>query len=195
MKGIVIGLSIAAPVGPIGVLVIRRTLTQGKIYGILSGLGAASADAVYGLIAGFGLSIVTQFLIGHRLWLQLVGGLFLCYLGIRTWMSSASEQPAKAQSGHLFGAFLSVFFLTLTNPVTILAFAGIFAGLGFAQSNTDSALTLVFGVFLGSALWWLVLSLLVGSFNRALNQGRLLWINRISGIVILLFGVYALLVH
>lgn len=193
VKGIVIGVSIAAPVGPIGVLVIRRTLAQGRVFGLLSGLGAASADAVYGLIAGLGLSIVMNFLLGLQFWLHLVGGLFLCYLGVRTFTSLAAESAASAQGRHLFGAYSSVFLLTLTNPITILSFIGIFSGLGLTQTSSSSAFALVLGVFAGSAFWWLVLSFLVGLFNKRLNMRSLTWINRLSGLIIFSFGAYALL--
>jgi len=192
VKGIVIGFSIAAPVGPIGVLVIRRTLAQGRVYGLLSGLGAASADAVYGLVAGFGISIIMNFLLGLQFWLQLAGGLFLCYLGARTFTSIASDKPANAQGRHLMGAYSSVLLLTLTNPITILSFIGIFSGLGLTQTSSYSALTLVVGVFIGSALWWLILSSVVGLFNRHLHERSLTWINRLSGLIIFSFGVYAL---
>lgn len=193
LKGLAIGFSIAAPVGPIGVLVIRRTLAQGRVYGLLSGLGAASADAVYGLIAGLGLSVVTSFLVGQQFWFHLVGGLFLCYLGIRTFISVASDSPASAQGRHLFGAYSSVFLLTLTNPITILSFIAIFSGIGLTQTSSASASTLVIGVFLGSALWWILLSSLVGLFNKYLNPRSFTWINRLSGLIILSFGAYALL--
>jgi threonine/homoserine/homoserine lactone efflux protein len=193
LKGLVIGFSIAAPVGPIGVLIIRRTLSQRRVYGLLSGLGAASADAVFGLIAGLGLSFITNFLIGQQFWFHLAGGSFLCYLGIKTAMSVASENPAKVQGQQLFGAYSSVFLLTLTNPITILSFIGIFAGLGLSQPNATSALTLVLGVFSGSGLWWLILSTLVGLVKKVLKKESLTWINRLSGLIILLFGVYSML--
>ncbi|MBD3922607.1 LysE family transporter [Paenibacillus sp. PR3] len=193
LKGIVIGLSIAAPVGPIGVLVIRRTLAQGRVNGLLSGLGAASADAVYGLVAGLGVSIVMNFLLGLQFWLHLAGGLFLCYLGVRTFTSIASDKPANVQGRHLFGAYSSIFLLTLTNPITILSFIGIFSGLGLTQTSSASALTLVIGVFTGSALWWLILSSIVGLFNQRINTSSLTWINRLSGLIIFSFGAYALL--
>lgn len=193
LKGLVIGLSIAAPVGPIGVLVIRRTLAQGRVYGLLSGLGAASADAVYGLIAGLGLSFITNFLIGQTFWFHIVGGLFLCYLGIKTALSEASENPARVEGRQLFGAYSSVFFLTLTNPLTILSFVGIFAGLGLSQSSVTSALTLVLGVFSGSGLWWFILSILVTLLNKVIKKESLTWINRLSGLIILSFGVYSIL--
>jgi threonine/homoserine/homoserine lactone efflux protein len=193
LKGLIIGFSIAAPVGPIGVLVIRRTLAQGRVYGLLSGLGAASADAVYGLIAGFGLSIIMSFLFGLQFWLHLAGGLFLCYLGVSTFTSVASDKPASAGGHRLIGAYSSVFLLTLTNPITILSFIGIFSGLGLTQTSSASSLTLVIGVFAGSALWWLLLSLIVGLLNKYLNHQFLTWINRLSGLIIFSFGVYALL--
>lgn len=193
LKGLVIGFSIAAPVGPIGVLVIRRTLSQGRVYGLLSGLGAASADAMFGIIAGFGLTFITNFMIEQQFWFHLAGGFFLFYLGIKTALSQASENPAKVQGQQLIGAYSSVFFLTLTNPITILSFIGIFAGLGLAQTSVSSALTLVIGVFSGSVLWWLVLSTLVGLFRKFLKKESLTWINRLSGLIILLFGVYSLL--
>ncbi|PWV94282.1 threonine/homoserine/homoserine lactone efflux protein [Paenibacillus cellulosilyticus] len=175
------------------VLVIRRTLTQGCVYGLLSGLGAASADAVYGLIAGLGLSIIMNVLLGLQFWLHLAGGLFLCYLGVRTCTSVAVHNPASAQGRQLFTAYSSVFLLTLTNPITILSFIGIFSGLGLTQTSSASAMTLVLGVFTGSALWWIMLSSLVGLFNKHLNAKSLTWINRLSGLIILAFGANALI--
>ena len=193
-KGLMVGISIAAPVGPIGLLCIQRTLVQGRIFGLVSGIGAASADALYGIIAGFGLNVITNFLIGQQLWIQLIGGLFLCYLGIKTLMSKPQYSLANAHGKSIFGAYLSVFFLTLTNPMTILSFIAIFAGLGISspQSNTVSAFTLVFGVFSGSTLWWVLLSSGVGLFKNRINAKTLSFINRVSGGIILLFGVVAL---
>lgn len=192
LKGLVIGFSIAAPVGPIGLLCIRRTLAQGKIYGLVSGLGAASADALYGIIAGFGLNFIITFLTGQQFWLQLVGGTFLCYLGMKISTSKASETPAKTNGKHLLGAYTSVFFLTLTNPITILSFMGIFAGLGLSQNNPISALTLVLGVFVGSVLWWILLCSCTGLLMNRINTKTLTIINRLSGGIILVFGVLTL---
>jgi threonine/homoserine/homoserine lactone efflux protein len=192
IKGLVIGFSIAAPVGPIGLLIIKRSLTQGRVYGLVSGLGAASADAVYGLIAGLGLTVIINFLVGQQFWFQLAGAVFLGYLGIKTAMSVASENPAKIQSQPLFGAFLSVFILTLTNPITILSFIGIFAGLGLTGSDITSSVALVLGVFSGSGIWWFILSTCVGFFRNSLNKEALTWINRLSGLIIFSFGAYTL---
>lgn len=191
IKGLLIGFSIAAPVGPIGVLVIKRTLGQGRIYGIVSGIGAASADAVYGLIAGLGLTFITNFFIGLQFWFHLAGGVFLCYLGIKIAISEASENPARVQGKHLFGAYSSVFLLTLTNPITVLSFVGIFSGLGLTQANEGSVVTMVLGVFIGSGIWWLLLCFVVGFFREVLKKQIFKWINRLSGLIIFLFGIYS----
>jgi threonine/homoserine/homoserine lactone efflux protein len=194
LKGLVIGFSIAAPVGPIGVLCTRRTLAEGRLTGLVSGLGAATADAFYGCVAGFGLTFISSFLVAQQFWLRLIGGVFLCYLGIKTLLSRPAEQAAVSKGNGLAGAYASTFFLTLTNPMTILSFAAIFAGLGLAGSdgNYASAGILVLGVFLGSALWWLALSGGVGVFRQRFNLEGLQWVNRISGAVILGFGLFAL---
>jgi threonine/homoserine/homoserine lactone efflux protein len=194
LEGMVIGFAIAAPVGPIGVLCIRRTLAEGRLWGLVSGLGAATADAAYGAVAALGLTFVTDLLLGGELWLRLVGGFFLLFLGARTFLSKPSESPASAEGRGLFGAYASTLVLTLTNPTTILSFAAIFAGLGAGAADGDvlSAMTLVVGVFLGSALWWLVLSTATGLFRSRLSTGGLRWVNRISGTIIAAFGAIAL---
>jgi len=192
LRGLVIGLSIAAPVGPIGVLCIKRTLDRGCVFGLVSGLGAASADMVYGSLAGLGLTFVSDILVNQQMWLRLLGGAFLCFLGIRTLLSTPSERAAPADGQGLLGAYVSTFVLTLTNPVTILSFAAIFAGLGLAAADNKGAATLVVGVFLGSALWWLTLSGIVGLVRHRLGFSVLRWVNRASGLVIAGFGVAAL---
>lgn len=191
-KGIIIGLSIAAPVGPIGVLCIRRTLTHGRLFGLVSGVGAATADAIYGMIAAFGLTFISNILISQNNKLQIIGGIFLCYLGVKTLRSKASDKPATAKTGGLFGSYLSTLLLTITNPMTILSFAGIFAGLGV---STNSPKVMVAGVFLGSLLWWFILSFSVGIFKDRMSSPAMTWINRISGITILIFGIVALTIH
>ncbi|HSB00158.1 MAG TPA: LysE family transporter [Anaerolineales bacterium] len=193
-RGLLIGFSIAAPVGPIGVLCIRRTLADGRAAGLVTGLGAATADGLYGCVAGFGLTFISSVLIDQQMWLRLFGGLFLCYLGIKTLLSRPVEQAAKAAGTGLLGSYASTFLLTVTNPMTIISFAAIFAGLGLANTRGSyaSALILVLGVFLGSASWWLLLSGGVGLFRDKFNSQALLWVNRISGVVIAAFGLVAL---
>jgi threonine/homoserine/homoserine lactone efflux protein len=195
VKGLVIGFSIAAPVGPIGMLCTRRTLGDGRVAGLLSGLGAATADAIYGCIAGFGVVFVSTILLTQQVWLRLVGGVFLCYLGARTFLASPEERISATNPLGLAGIYLSTFFLTLTNPMTIISFAAIFAALGVGNTSGSyiSAVTLVVGVFVGSALWWLILSSIVSLFRSKLKPGWLKWVNRLSGLVILGFGVLAIL--
>ena len=195
LKGLLIGFSIAAPVGPIGVLCLRRSLAEGRATGFVVGLGAASGDAIYGFLAAFGLTFVTGFLVDQQQWIRLIGGLFLCYLGIKTLVSPVAVSAGATMDGGLRGAYLSTLVLTLTNPMTILAFTAIFAGLGISmgdQRNYISGATLVTGVFSGSALWWLLLSQGAGLLRRRLKPSGLRWINWISGLIILGFGVAAL---
>jgi threonine/homoserine/homoserine lactone efflux protein len=192
LRGFIIGISIAAPVGPIGVLCIRRTLSDGRLSGLLSGLGAATADVLYGAIAAFGLSVIMDALIGQVLWLKLIGGLFLLYLGIKTLFSKPADEAARAKSSGLLSAYLSTFFLTITNPMTILSFIAIFAGLSTPQSQNGSPMILVAGVFAGSAAWWLTLSFGVSLMRERVTPKLMLWVNRISGMVIIIFGIYSL---
>jgi threonine/homoserine/homoserine lactone efflux protein len=172
IKGIILGFSIAAPVGPIGILCIRKTLAEGRLSGFVTGFGAATADAVYGFFAAFGLSSITTFLVGQHSWIQLIGGAFLLYLGIKTLFEKVSTKQAEVETKKgLIASYISTLGLTLTNPMTILSFVAVFAGLGIgneAESYTSATL-LVIGVFLGSALWWIFLSGIVGLFKKKVN--------------------------
>jgi len=194
-KGLIIGFAIAAPVGPIGVLCIRRTLAEGQTFGLVSGLGAATADAVYGCIAGFGLTFISDFLVNQQVWFRLIGGMFLCYLGLRTFFTKTGQHAASGKRSGLVGAYVSTLFLTLTNPMTIISFAAVFAGLGLVSTGGDylSAGVLVSGVFIGSALWWLLLSGGVGVLRARFNPQGLQVVNRISGTIITAFGLLAIL--
>jgi threonine/homoserine/homoserine lactone efflux protein len=195
LQGIVIGLSIAAPVGPIGALCIRRTLAEGRAAGLVSSLGAATADALYGCVAGFSLTAIAGFLVSQQFWLRLVGGSFLGYLGIRTLLAKPAAQAATTKGNGLLAAYATTLALTLTNPLTILSFAAIFAGLGLASAGASfgSAGVLVLRAFLGSATWWLALSTGVSLLRSRFNARAMLWVNRISGLVILGFGLAALI--
>ena len=194
-RGVLIGFAIAAPVGPIGLLCIQRTLQDGRKYGFISGLGAASADGIYGAIAGFGLTFISSFLLSQQMWLALMGGLFLCYLGVRTFLSEPAEKAVYARRGSLFKAYAATFLLTLTNPITILSFIAIFAGLGLAaaERNYGEAVSLVVGVFLGSVTWWLLLSGGVSLLRDRFNDRAMQWVNRLAGLIIGGFGLYTLL--
>lgn len=193
-QGMVIGFSIAAPVGPIGLLCIRRSIVKGTGYGFISGLGAATADTMYGAIAVFGLTMVANMLASFQSLLQLCGGLFLCYLGYHTYFSGTVRHAASAESRGLVGAYMSVLLLTLTNPLTILAFVAIFAGLGIGPGTADyiTASLFITGVFGGSALWWLLLTGAVGLFRANFSQRQMSLINKGSGIIIGCFGLIVL---
>ncbi|HAL55697.1 MAG TPA: lysine transporter LysE [Bacteroidetes bacterium] len=194
LEGIVIGFSLALPVGPIGILCIRKTLAEGHVPGFIIGLGAASADAIYGCIAAFGLSVVSNLLLSQQIWFRLIGGVFLCYLGIKTFIARPANQSVPINGRGLLASYVSTFLLTLTNPISILAFIGIFAALGLGNGlDLSSAWTLVLGVFLGSVLWFLTLSTSVTLFRDKISHVGLGWVNRISGILIIAFGVLAIL--
>lgn len=195
IQSLIIGISIAAPVGPIGILCIRRTLAQGRILGFVTGLGAASADAVYAAIAGFGLTIVATFLVEQQIWIRFVGGIFLSYLGIRTFFAVPSQTVSDKKTIGISNAFVSTFFLTITNPITILSFGAIFASLGLGGQSGDfvNAFIMILGVFIGSAAWWFLLSGLVSMFRDRIETTAMRWVNRVSGAIILSFGVVALI--
>lgn len=194
IKGIIIGLSIAAPVGPIGVLCIKRTLHAGRLSGLVCGLGAACADGLYGIIAGFGLTGISSLLLSYQSWFQSIGGLFLLYLGLKIFREKPARTEASIKAKGKFQDFSSTFILTLTNPLTILSFMAIFAGLGLVQGSVQfsKSIQLVAGVFLGSALWWLILAELVTLFRKRVSKKLLLWINRSAGILIICFGLVTL---
>lgn len=195
LKGLIIGFSIAAPVGPVGLLCIQRTLNYGRLSGLLTGLGAATADGLYGAIAAFGLTLISNFFVAQRFWLGLIGGVFLFYLGLRTFTSRPAEQAAaKAHKGLVYD-YISTVLLTLANPATILAFVAIFAGLGLGstEQGVHAALVMTVGVTLGSALWWFLLSGGISLFRQKLKPSALAIVNRISGIIIVAFALYALI--
>ena len=194
-QGLILGFSIAAPVGPIGVLCIRRTLAHGRGAGLLTGLGAATADALYGSIAAFGLTALASILISQGAWLRPLGAVLLGILGLRAWGSRPEASAAPPAPSSLPRAYLTSLGLTLTNPLTILSFAGAYAGLGLGTRVADSlaAAALVAGVFSGSVLWWITLTLSVGWMRSRLGPRTLRWVNRLSGALLLVFAALLLL--
>ena len=192
-RGIILGFTIAAAVGPISLLVIRRTIAEGRVVGLASGMGVATADATYGAIAAFGLGAITDILVGGQRILGLVGGVFLLWLAWRTARAEPTE-PATTPDRRdgLAGAYLSILALTLTNPMTILAFAALFAGLDIAPGDVAGAASLTLGVFLGSSAWWFVLTMAVGALRPRVTKTWLGRINVASGVVIGLFALIAI---
>ena len=181
--------------GPIGLLCIRRTLAEGRLNGFLSGMGAASADGIYGAMAAFGLTAVLSWLTGVQVWVHLLGGAFIVWLGIQAALTPPAENQAAAQNGASLGkAYASTFLLTLSNPMTIMSFLAIFAGAGFspAAGENSAAALMVLGVFCGSALWWLLLSQGVCWLRKRINHGLLVWVNRAAGAGLVIFGLITL---
>jgi threonine/homoserine/homoserine lactone efflux protein len=192
LKGIVVGIVIAVPVGPVGVLCIRRTILDGRIAGLSSGTGAATADAMFAVIAGFGLTALSDWLFGYQDWLRVGGAVFLFYVGISAFLHDPAKPRAPQQAPEsMLANYASTFALTITNPVTILSFLAIFAGLGLAGHDMTMAgvATLVLGVWLGSLSWWVALALGAGLFRHQFTRAHLVWINRGSGGILVLCGI------
>lgn len=198
LKGLGCGFAIAAPVGPVGVICVRRTLVNGRQAGLVAGLGAAVADMLYGAVAAFSLTLVSDWLITHEHPIRLIGGLLLLSFGVRI-LRRVAAAPGDAaltayevfRPGQAFG---STFVLTATNPITMVAFLGIFAAVGIGNIG-DSIwyrLGLVAGVFVGSCLWWLAIAIGAGHVRQFLSHGGMAWVNRISGLSMVAFGGYAL---
>jgi threonine/homoserine/homoserine lactone efflux protein len=190
LKGVAIGVVIALPVGPVGVLCVRRTLFEGPSYGFISGMGAATADTMFGVIAAAGLTFLRDWLLSYQDLLGAVGGVFLLFFGIRTLLIPPMARETVPVTGerHL-KAYASTFALTITNPITILAFAAIFSKVGVAESPGLFTLgALVIGVFAGSLLWWLGLSFGLFWVHRLAGSFYLAWLNRISGGILAVSG-------
>lgn len=190
-KGLAFGFVLAATVGPMWVLCLRRTLAFGAATGLASGMGIAVADGFYGAVAAFGVTAVSGFLLAWRFWIGLAGAVFLVYLGVRALLAKPALMSETLRPASLAQAFVSTLGLTLANPPTILAFAAIFAGLGLAANAGYAAAALVtLGVFLGSAAWWLFLAAAAGRLRARLGPGLLRGVNRVSGITILGFAAW-----
>jgi threonine/homoserine/homoserine lactone efflux protein len=194
LRGFVLGFTIAAAVGPISLLCIRRTLAEGRLVGLVSGLGVATADATYGAIAAFGLTAVTDLLVDGRRVLGVVGGAFLLWLAWRTFRAVPGEAAPAGNGARrgLPGAYLSTLGLTLTNPMTILSFGALFVGLGVTGGDAAGATLLTLGVFAGSAAWWVALVGAVGALRTRITPGGLRRVNMASGLLIGAFAIVAL---
>ena len=195
LRGFILGFTIAASVGPISLLVIRRTVAQGQLYGLVSGMGVATADATYGAIAAFGLAAITDALVNARWILGLVGGAFLLWMAWTTMRSTPTEAATVAMNRRGYaGAYLSILGLTMANPMTILSFTALFAGLGVTTGVTGNAAFVVLGVLLGSASWWVVLTTFLGRMRGRITTRWIHRINLISGCIIGAFAIVAIAV-
>lgn len=197
VQGIVLGFAIAAPVGPIGLLCIRRTIQHGPLMGFFTGFGAAIADTIYGAIAAFGVSTALSFLRGHEIAFQLVGGIFLLVVAVRTFRQEPAAEEREVDSAPdsktWIGGFMTGLSLTLTNPATIMAFIAIFAGFGLGGTlNRIEASTLVLGVFIGASLWWMTLSMSVAAVRHRISDRGLVMLNHCTGVALAGFGLWAL---
>ncbi len=195
LRGLLVGLAIAIPIGPIGVLCIQRTLADGVARGVVTGFGSTTAHGIYAAIAGFGFAVVSDTLTGGQVALRLLGSGYLAYLALRIARSDPTIQAASGRGRGLLATYLSSFLLDITSPGTLILFAAIFAGLGAgsAAGKEEGIIFLVLGVLLGSGVWWVVLSNGVNLLRNRLNQAWLRWINRLSGVILLGFAGYVLL--
>jgi threonine/homoserine/homoserine lactone efflux protein len=194
-KGLMAGLAIAVPVGPVNVLCASRTLSKGRLSGLMSGFGAATADALYGAIAGFSITFLIDFLERQEFWIRVFGGILLVGIGVMYFRKPAQAPNPKNDDSSIHSDYSSTLLLTLTNPTTVLSFVAVLAGLGMGgQRAWWLTFLLVGGIFLGSMLWWVILVLLVNRFRDRFDQSAMCWMNRIAGIAIGGFGVVTFLI-
>ncbi|WP_138379762.1 LysE family translocator [Luteithermobacter gelatinilyticus] len=192
--GILIGILVAAPMGPVNIICIRRALAYNAWNGFLVGMGAALADTLFGAVAAFGLSTLTRLILEFNGWFEVCGGIVLLIVGVNIWRKHPHLSDVQDQNGDWVKASIGTFALTITNPMTILGFVALFAGLGLGRlgESLPNALLVIAGVFLGSSLWWFALTEGVAHMKKKLSDDHLLWINRLSSVVVIGFGLWAL---
>lgn len=190
IKGLVIGLVLALPAGPVGLLCVRRTLFEGVSFGLVSGVGAAIADTIFCIIAAFGLTFISDWILLYQNWLGVAGGVFLIAIGVRALLLRDIPEPEPLDGEKIVGVFASAFALTISNPITILAFAAIFAKFGVgADAAMVHLAVVVAGVFVGSALWWLGLTFGIAWVKRRARRVTLGWVHHASGAILTLSGI------
>ena len=194
LRSLAIGVAVAAPVGAMGVLCIQRTLARGWRAGLATGLGIATADAIYAALAAFGVSAISRLLVQAQSPLRVVGGIALVYLGVRTFLApTARVEPGSVSQTSSLSLYTSAVGLTLTNPMTIMAFAAILASAGLTtQATASGATAATLGVALGSLGWWLTLVSATWLVRHAVSEGLLRWVNRLSGALVAAFGMAAI---
>ena len=197
IKGIVIGLLVSVPMGPVGILCIQRTLNKGRLAGLVSGLGAAAADTIFAIIAGFGLTIIINFIEERHVYFQIVGGLFVLYIGIRIFYTNPVKQLKlqRMKRSQLSQDFVSVFLLTLSNPMAIFLFLAIMAAIKVVNDgmNIIEISILSSGIAGGAILWWFTLSSIANRFRKKIRLRSIWWLNKITGSVVFLFGLLVLI--
>jgi threonine/homoserine/homoserine lactone efflux protein len=189
-KGVLAGLAVSAPVGPVTMSCVSYTIANGRRAGVTAGLGASTVDTVYGTVAAFSITFVIGFLLREEFWIRIFGGIFLAGMGIRYFFRKPAslKQELKRESPH--SAYVSTFLLNLANPTVVLSFLLILTALGLPQFKTRAEnLTLVIGIFTGAMLWWILLTLLTAHFRDRLDDRSLRWMNRIAGVAIGGFGL------
>lgn len=190
IKGIIVGISTSAPLGPLGILCIQRTINKGIFSGFITGIGAAFADIIYASIAGFGISIIADFHREYQIFIRIIGGVILLIVGIMIFRSNPIKQIRQQNTQNYFGYFISSLFITITNPITIVVFGAVFASLGLDEVSTMNPIIItLIGIFSGALLWWLSLTITVNIFRNKIRLRNLWWINKITGILVSLFGL------
>lgn len=194
VHGVILGFSASVPLGPIGLICIQKTLNRGRWAGIISGSGAAASDTFFAIIAAFGISIISDFIEQQQFTLRIIGSVILVLLGLKIFITNPAIQIRKQnkKKNNLLGDFISIFFLTLSNPVTLFVFGAVFASSGVIKNQNTflDLLYIVIGVFAGAMFWWLVLTNIVNLFRKKFNLKRLWWINKITGAFIVAFGIF-----
>ena len=197
IRGLGIGLMASILMGPIAVLCIQRTLSKNLKSGFASGIGIATADTIFASIAFFSLSIVMSFLQTHLNIIKIIGGICILWVGARIFLSNPAVQIRRNRAGKsdLWSDFISILFLTLANPVTILTFIALFATLGIKNEPSQSGhgVIMIIGVFMGATSWWLTLTFLINIFRNKFKLRHILWMNRVAGGIIMLLGLLTIL--
>jgi len=192
IKGIIFGLIVTAPLGPLGILCIQRTINRGLLSGLITGIAAAFADIMYAIIAGFGVSVIANFLHENQLAIRIVGGIIVTFLGVRIYMSNPAKQfrRQKTQKRTYISDFISGFLITITNPIVVVFFGAAFAGIGLDKAESvKSVIITIIGVFTGAVGWWIGLTVLVNIYRDKINLRKLWWINKITGVFVAIFGL------
>ena len=196
-KGVLIGLLVSAPLGPIGIMCIQRTLNRGYMSGFVSGLGAAAADIIFAVIAGFGLTIIINFIEEKQVYFQILGGIFVLYIGYRIFVTNPVKQLRlqRLNKTRLSQDFASVFLLTISNPMAVFLFLGIMAAIKVVNDllTLFELFTLIAGVAGGAVFWWFILASIANRFRKRIRLKSIWWLNKITGSVIFIFGLVVIL--